>query len=100
MSDQLTFRDFAGAIMGNDTDRAGVVLEALLGVGAAAGKHAAMHFQAQMTASPDFMMKAMAMRSVVQDGGDAALEELLGECFGLEGPAVAEARACIRTRYA
>lgn len=99
MNDELTFRDFAGAIMGADLDRAGEVLEALLGVDAATGKSAATHFQTQMSASPDFMMKAMAMRTVVQGGDDAALEELLGECFGLEGPAVADARACVRTRY-
>src|SRR5262245_56932061 len=62
---ELTFRDFAGAIMQNDAGAAARVLEELLGLDAKAAAAAAAHFQAQMAQGPQFMMKAMGLRTDV-----------------------------------
>ncbi len=96
---QLTFRDFAGAIMGGDTTRAAEVLGVLLGLEGAAATAAATHFQASMTADPAFMQKAMGLRAAVTGGTDAEIAALLGDCFGLTGAAVPAAVAALRTQY-
>ena len=59
---QLTFRDFAGAVMGGDTARAAEVLGTLLGLDGEAATAAATHFQTRMTADPAFVQKAMGLR--------------------------------------
>ncbi|HSO37434.1 MAG TPA: hypothetical protein VLT33_33140 [Labilithrix sp.] len=96
---EVTFRDFAGAIMGNDTARAGEVLQQLLGVDADAGAAAAAHFQKSMAADPSFMGKAMGLRAAVTGGSDQDIGALLGDCFGLTGPAVPSAVATLRKQY-
>ena len=96
---ELTFRDFAGAIMGNDTARAGEVLQVLLGVSAEGGVAAATHFQKSMTADPSFMGKAMGLRAAVTGGSDEDLAALLGDCFGVSGDAVAPAVTALRKHY-
>lgn len=96
---EVTFRDFAGAIMGNDTARAGEVLQQLLGVSAGAGVAAARHFQKSMAADPSFMGKAMGLRAAVTGGSDQDIAALLGDCFGLGGDAVAPAVATLRKQY-
>lgn len=96
---QVTFRDFAGAIMGGDTARAAEVLEALLGLDNAAATAAAKHFQVSMAADPSFMMKAMGLRTAVTGGTDAEIAALLGDCFGLTGTAVTSAVATLRKTY-
>src|SRR4051794_33229982 len=96
---ELTFRDFAGAVMGNDTTRAAEVLEQLLGLDPASALSATTHFQSSMSADPAFMGKAMGLRAAVTGGGDAEIGALLGDCFGLEGGAVGKAVATLRTRY-
>jgi len=95
----VTFRDFAGAIMGNDTARAGEVLQQLLGVDAEAGAAAATHFQKSMAADPGFMGKAMGLRAAVTGGTDAEIGALLDGCFGITGAAVAPAVATLRKQY-
>ena len=96
---QLTFRDFAGAIMGADITRAGEVLEHLLGLDHAAATAAATHFQTSMTADPAFMGKAMGLRAAVTGGSDAEIAALLGDCFGLTGDPVQSAVAALRKQY-
>lgn len=96
---ELTFRDFAGAIMGNDLTRAGEVLEDLVGLDKAAGLAAARHFQTSMASDPAFFTKAMGLRNAVTSGSDQEIASLLGDCFGLSGTAIAPAVAALRKRY-
>ena len=96
---QLTFRDFAGAVMGGDTTRAAEVLEQLLGLESEAATAAATHFQKSMTADPAFMSKAMGLRTAVTSGSDQDISALLGDCFGLTGAAVPTALATLRKQY-
>ena len=96
---ETTFRDFAAAIMGNDSARAAEVLSELLGLDAAAGESAAAHFQSGMKADPSFMMKAMGLRTAVTSGTDAELATLLKDCFDLSPSSIPTAVATLRTRY-
>ncbi len=96
---ELTFRDFAGAIMGGDTARAAEVLQALLGLDGAASTAAATHFQTSMASDPAFMSKAMGLRAAVTGGSDHDIAALLGDCFGLAGDAVPRAVATLRKQY-
>jgi hypothetical protein len=96
---ELTFRDFAGAIMGNDTARAAEVLEQLLALDPKAALGAATHFQQRMAADPTFMGKAMGLRSAVTGGSDDDIAALLGDCFGLDSAAVSSAVAALRKQY-
>lgn len=96
---QLTFRDFAGAVMGGDTARAAEVLEQLLGLDNSAATAAAMHFQKSMASDPAFMSKAMGLRTAVTGGSDEDIAALLGDCFGLTGGAVPAAVATLRKQY-
>ena len=99
MTSELTFKDFAAAIMSQDVGRASDILEALLGLDAAGAREAAEHFQSRMAEGPEFLMKAMGMRQVVQSGDDATLGQLLGDVFGLTGAAQTSALASIRERF-
>jgi hypothetical protein len=96
---QLTFRDFAGAVMGSDTARAAEVLEELLGLDKSAATAAAAHFLTSMKADPAFMSKAMGLRQAVTGGSDQDIAALLGDCFGLTGAAVTTAVATLRKQY-
>jgi hypothetical protein len=97
---EVTFRDFAGAVMGNDTAAAGRILEQLLSLDAAGASAAAQYFQQQMAqGGPGFMMKAMGLRTAVTGGGDEEIRTLLSECFGLDDDAATTAVAALRTRY-
>jgi len=96
---QLTFRDFAGAVMEGNTKRAAEVLEQLLGLDATAATAAASHFQTSMAADPAFMGKAMGLRAAVTGGNDQDISVLLGECFGLTGATKDAAVATLRKQY-
>ena len=97
---ELTFRDFAGAVMGNDLPRAGDVLKELLALDEEHAKAAAAHFHAHMTAAgPAFMGKAMGLRTAVTGGTGEEVSALLGECFGLTGESLPRAVAELRRRY-
>jgi hypothetical protein len=96
---QLTFRDFAGAVMGGDTARAAEVLQELLGLDNAAATAAATHFQSSMGADPAFMSKAMGLRAAVTGGTDEDIGALLGDCFGLSSAVVPAAVATLRKQY-
>lgn len=95
----LTFRDFAGAIMKGDAAEAARVLEALLGLAPADAAAAAAHFQGRAAADPQFMMQAMGLRTAVTSGSDGEIGALLATCFGLDGDTRAAAVAALRTRY-
>lgn len=97
--EQLTFRDFAGAIMSGDGARAADVLGALLGLDKDAATAATTHFQTSMAADPSFMTKAMGLRAAVTSGTDAEMGALLVDCFGLAGGAATSAVEELRKRY-
>jgi hypothetical protein len=52
-----------------------------------------------MTADPGFMAKAMGLRTAVTSGSDGEIAALLGDCFGLNGPARDGAVATLRKQY-
>lgn len=98
---EVTFRDFAAAVMTGDTDAAAAFLETLLALDRARATAATAHFQQQMTEQgQNFMMKAMGLRTAVTSGSDAELSSLLADCFGLEGDELDGAVAALRRRYA
>jgi hypothetical protein len=95
----VTFRDFAGAIMRGDVDAAAATLEPLLGLDAAQAKAAAQHFHAQSTTvGPAFMGKAMGLRTATAGGSDAEIGALLRDCFGLGDAPLATAIATLRRK--
>jgi hypothetical protein len=94
----VTFRDFAGAVMKGDAAAAAAVLEELLGLPNAQATAATAHFRSRM-ADPAFMPKAMGLRTAVGSGSDDEIDALLGDCFGLAGPDRTTALAALRTRY-
>ena len=96
---QLTFRDFAGAVMEGNSKRAAEVLEQLLGLDASLATAAASHFQKCMAEDAAFMGKAMGLRTAVTGGSDNDISVLLGQCFGLTGEAAAGAVAALRKQY-
>ncbi len=96
---QLTFRDFAGAVMEGNSNRAAEVLQALLGLDPTAAASAAAHFQSRMSADPAFMGKAMGLRAAVTGGTDSDIGALLGDCFGLTPPATDAAVVALRKQY-
>ena len=99
MSD-ITFRDFAGAIMQGDPQAASKVLQTLLGVDGDQAAAATAFFQEKMATGPEFMMKAMGMRTVVENKDEPGLVTLLGECFGLDGDTAKSAAGAVLSRYA
>ena len=96
---QLTFRDFAGAVMEGNSNRAAEVLQQLLGLDAPAATAAASHFQKSMAGDPAFMGKAMGLRAAVTGGSDQDIGALLGDCFGLTGASKEAAVAALRQQY-
>jgi hypothetical protein len=95
----VTFRDFAGAIMTGDVPAAGAVLEHLLGLSAAESRAAAQHFGTQAsTAGPAFMGKAMGLRAAVSGGSAAEIGALLTDCFGLTDAPLATAIATLQRK--
>lgn len=96
---EVTFRDFAAAIMKGDVDAAGAVLQPLLGLAAGDAQTAAQHFQAQSVAlGPAFMGKAMGLRTAVASGSDAEIGALLHDCFGLADARLATSIAALRRK--
>ena len=94
---EVSFRDFAGAIMKGDVEAAGAGLQQLLALDADGGRAAARHFQAEMTAGgPGFMAKAMGLRTAVAGGSPDEIAALLRDCFGLAGAPLAGALAALR----
>ena len=96
---ELTFRDFAGAIMQGNVPGAASVLETLLGLDSASATAGAQHFHAQsQSAGPAFMGKAMGLRTAVASGDEAAISALLRDCFGLDDAQAATGVAALLKR--
>jgi len=94
----LTFRDFAAAIMRGDDAGAATTLVTLLGVTDEQARAATSHFRARTT-DPAFMAKAMSLRTAVTSGTDLEITSLLHDCFGLDGAPATTALATLRARY-
>jgi hypothetical protein len=94
----VTFRDFAGAVMQGNVTGAASVLETLLELSPDQATAATQHFRARMS-DPTFMPKAMSLRTAVTSGTEEQIGDLLGECFGLEGAERVHAVAAVRRRY-
>jgi len=92
----VTFRDFAGAIMQGNVPGAAAVLETLLGLDHDKATAASEHFRGRMS-DPAFMPKAMGLRTAVTTGSDDEISALLADCFGLAD--TAGAVATLRTKY-
>jgi hypothetical protein len=93
----VTFRDFAAAIMKGDGDAAAAVLQPLLGLAPDDARAAAQHFQTQSAAvGPPFMARAMGLRTALASGSDTEIAALLRDCFGLAGAPLATALATLR----
>jgi hypothetical protein len=97
-SPDVTFRDFAGAVMRGDRAAAAAVLETLLGLAPDQAAAATDHFRGRM-GDPAFVPKAMGLREAVTTGTDAEIAALLGDCFGLEDAPRNAAVAALRTQY-
>lgn len=97
MSD-VTFRDFAGAVMKGDAAAAAQVLATLLALDPDRAAASTEHFRSRMS-DPAFLPKAMGLRTAVTTGTDEEISALLGDCFGLDGEARVNALAALRTRY-
>src|SRR5688572_17043668 len=95
---EVTFRDFAGAVMKGDAAAAQTALSTLLALSPEQAALATEHFRSRMT-DPSFMPKAMGLRTAVTTGTDAEIAQLLEDCFGLAGNSRTEAVAAIRARY-
>jgi len=94
----VTFRDFAGALMQGKRDDATAMLEPLLGLTGDAAARAANHFGDRIN-DPAFMMKAMGLRNAVTSGTDDDIGDILVDCFGLDETQRAGAVAAVRKRY-
>jgi len=99
MSDDVTFRDFAGALMGNDDAAASSVLQTLLGIDEATASRGTAFFRGQMQSSPEFMMKAMSMRTAVESRDEGQVATLCVDCFDLDADAAKAASAHLMARY-
>ena len=95
---ELTFRDFAMAVMQGNAEQASTMLETLLGLPSPQARTAAEHFRSR-AADPAFLPKAMSLRTAVTSGSDAEIGDLLVDCFGLDADARATAVTAIHARY-
>lgn len=94
----VTFRDFAGAVMQGNTPAAAGVLEQLLALSPERAIVATEHFRGRMT-DPAFLPRAMSLRTAVTTGTDDEIRALLTDCFGIAGDDHPAALAELRRRY-
>lgn len=98
---ERNFRDFAGAVMAGRQEEATAVLGELLALDDEDAARATTHFDSGMRAGgPDFMAKAMALRSAVGARDEAQVRSILADCFGLTGPALDGGTASLLRRNA
>jgi hypothetical protein len=95
---EVTFREFAGALMQGNRAGATSMLEQLLGLPPDEAAKATDFF-GDRTKDPAFLMKAMGLRNAVQTGTDEDIADVLAECFGLDQVQRAHAVATVRNRY-
>ena len=97
---EVTFRDFAGAVMAGDIPRAQQVLETLLALPADQAQTATEFFRAKATSGdPAFLPKAMQLRAAVTTGSDDDIYGILVECFGLGADQRDAVISAVRKRY-
>lgn len=96
---EVTFRDFAMAVMQNQIDAAVGMLETLLGLSASHARKSTEFFKAQV-GDPKFLPKAMGLRTAVTSGTDDQIGELMVDLFGLDAETRPTAVATVRKRYA
>ncbi|MGC3970745.1 MAG: hypothetical protein QM775_26450 [Pirellulales bacterium] len=94
----ITFQSFAERVMANDLEGAGVVLAGLLDVSQNRGRECARRFQEQLAERPQFLQKAMTLRSELAAGSVNGALLLLWECFGLQGLESIAALQSLKTR--
>jgi len=94
----VTFREFAGALMQGNKAGATAMLEPLLGLTGEAAVQASDYFGDRIK-DPTFMVKAMGLRNAVTSGSDDDIGAILVECFGLTESQRAGAVAAVRKRY-
>ncbi len=81
---ERTFRDFAGAVMAGKNEEASAVLGELLALDDDTASRATQHFDSGMRGGgPDFMAKAMALRTAVGSRDQDQVRSILADCFGL-----------------
>lgn len=95
---EVTFRDFAGAVMQGNTPAAASVLEQLLALAPERARVATEHFRARM-AEPAFLPRAMSLRTAVTNGTDDEIRALLTDCFQIDAADQPAALAELRRRY-
>lgn len=96
---ERTFRDFAGAVMAGKSEEAAAVLGELLALDDEAAARATAHFDAGMRGGgPEFMGKAMALRTAVTSRDETQARAILADCFGLAGDALERATAALLRR--
>lgn len=96
---ERTFRDFAGAVMAGKLEEAGAVLGELLALDDDEAARATERFDAGMrTGGPDFMTKAMALRTAVGSRDETQIRTLLADCFGLAGGSLDGATSALLRR--
>ena len=95
---EVTFREFAGALMQGNRAGAASMLEQLLGLPPAEAVKATDFF-GERTKDPVFLTKAMGLRNAVQTGTDDDIANVLAECFGLDEQQRQHAVATVRNRY-
>jgi hypothetical protein len=97
---EVTFRDFAAAVMSNDLPGAARVLETLLALDGKKAAAAAGFFKKEMgSGGQAFMMKAMGLRMALTEGRNEDVVAVLTDCFGLRGADLDRAASALRARY-
>jgi hypothetical protein len=96
---ERTFRDFAGAVMAGKSEEASAVLGELLALDDEEARRATTHFDSGMRGGgPDFMAKAMSLRTAVGSRDQEQVRDILAHCFGLSGGVLDGATAALLKR--
>ncbi len=80
-----SFQLFVQQVTDHELEAAGRSLAELFDVDVQRACRCAEKFHSQLTSQPDFLEKAMKLRTVLQTGGVNDSLMLLWECFGLQG---------------
>jgi hypothetical protein len=99
-SPELTFRDFASAVMGNTEQKAAEILAQLIQIDAQQSVAATTFFKNKLTSDPAFMMKAMGLRQAVTEGSSEQIQALLHDLFDLPESLSATAAAHLKKKHA
>lgn len=96
---ERSFRDFAGAVMAGKLEEAGAVLGELLALDDDEAARATAQFDTGMrSGGPDFMARAMALRSAVGARDPDQVRGILADCFGLAGASLEGAVSALLRR--